>query len=434
MKKWLIIFICSFSFAQETITLQRAIEYTLDSSHEIAIAKNDGQIIDNNTSLGSAGMLPNIIVSSGYNASLSNSNLEFNPFLEFDVAEVNANQAVSTTFSSSAGFSYTLFNGFNGIYTLKKFKYLDESSKENIRYQVENKIIDVVVKYYEYLNLKEINNVLKETYQISQDRYNRLLERYEFGSISNLELLNAEADLNTDLINLNNSSLNLKISNNNLNLLMGISDTVSTVIEDEIMFNNNLNLEYLKTQSALNNSSILMAQLNYNIAGQDLKISRSGLAPKIDLITSFSFNQLGSETSFISKQSDQSFFGGINVQIPLFNGNLRRSTIKNAKINLDSKKHQLESIQDNIYTALINTYESYIDGLSNLEIQEKSLNTFESNFEKSKDLYLIGQLSSVDFRESQVNLMNFKMIYSSNLFNTKIQEFILYQLSGLLNY
>jgi len=434
MKKWLIIFICSFSFAQETITLQRAIEYTLDSSHEIAIAKNDGQIIDNNTSLGSAGMLPNIIVSSGYNASLSNSNLEFNPFLEFDVAEVNANQAVSTTFSSSAGFSYTLFNGFNGIYTLKKFKYLNESSKENIRYQVENKIIDVVVKYYEYLNLKEINNVLKETYQISQDRYNRLLERYEFGSISNLELLNAEADLNTDLINLNNSSLNLKISNNNLNLLMGISDTVSTVIEDEIMFNNNLNLEYLKTQSALNNSSILMAQLNYNIAGQDLKISRSGLAPKIDLITSFSFNQLGSETSFISKQSDQSFFGGINVQIPLFNGNLRRSTIKNAKINLDSKKHQLESIQDNIYTALINTYESYIDGLSNLEIQEKSLNTFESNFEKSKDLYLIGQLSSVDFRESQVNLMNFKMIYSSNLFNTKIQEFILYQLSGLLNY
>jgi len=434
MKKWFIIFICASTFAQETITLQRAIEYTLDSSHEIAIAKNDGQIIDNNTSLGSAGMLPNIIVSSGYNASLSNSNLEFNPFLEFDVAEVNANQAVSTTFSSSAGFSYTLFNGFNGIYTLKKFKYLDESSKENIRYQVENKIIDVVVKYYEYLNLKEINNVLKETYQISQDRYNRLLERYEFGSISNLELLNAEADLNTDLINLNNSSLNLKISNNNLNLLMGISDTVSTVIEDEIMFNNNLNLEYLKTQSALNNSSILMAQLNYNIAGQDLKISRSGLAPKIDLITSFSFNQLGSETSFISKQSDQSFFGGINVQIPLFNGNLRRSAIKNAKINLDSKKHQLESIQDNIYTALINTYESYIDGLSNLEIQEKSLNTFESNFEKSKDLYLIGQLSSVDFRESQVNLMNFKMIYSSNLFNTKIQEFILYQLSGLLNY
>ena len=215
---------------------------------------------------------------------------------------------------------------------------------------------------------------------------------------------------------------------------MGLSDTISTNFEDQIIFNQNINIDDLKVKSTLNNASILMAQLNYNIAGQDLKISRSSLAPKIDLITSFSFNQLGSETSFISKQSDQSFFGGINVQIPLFNGNLRRSAIKNAKINLDSKKHQLESIQDNIYIALINTYESYIDGLNNLEIQEKSLNTFEINFQKSEELYLLGQLSSVDFRESQVNLMNFKMIYSSNLFNTKIQEFILYQLSGLLNY
>lgn len=434
MKKWLIIFICSFSFSQESITLQKAIEYTLENSHEISIAKNDNQIINNSTSLGAAGMLPNIIISSGYNASISNSNLEFNPFVDFAEDEIEVSQALASTLTSSVGFSYTLFNGFNGIYTLKKFKYLDESAKENVRYQVENKIIDVVVKYYEYLNLEQTNNVLKETYQISQDRYNRLLERYEFGSISNLELLNAEADLNTDLINLNNSSLNLKISKNNLHMLMGFSDTISLVIEDQIIFNNNIDLNDLKIQSSLNNSSILMAQLNYSIAGQDLKISRSGLAPKIDLITSFSFNQTGSETSFISKQSAQSFFGGINVQIPIFSGNLIRSSIKNAKINLDSKKHQLESIQDNIYITLINTYESYIDGLNNLEIQEKSLNTFEINFEKSKELYLLGQLSSVDFRESQVNLMNFKMIYSANLFNTKIQEFILYQLSGLLNY
>ena len=454
MKKWFIIFICSFSFSQENITLQKAIEYTLKNSHEIAIAKNDNQIINNNTSLGAAGMLPNISVSSGYDGSIANSAFEFNPILSQSFSDSNcqcpenkpseivesenpvqeANNALSSRFSSSLSFSYTLSNVFSGIYTLKKFKYLDESSKENVRYQIENKIIDVVVKYYEYLNLKKINSVLQETYNISQDRYNRLLERYEFGSISNLELLNAEADLNTDLINLNNSSLNLKISKNNLHVLMGISDTISLVIEDQIVFNNNINLEDLKIKTALNNSSILMAQLNYNIARQDLKISRSNLSPKIDLITSFSFSDIGSQTGFISKQNDQSFFAGVNIQVPIFSGNLRRTSIKNSKINLNSKQHQLEVIQDNIYVSLLNTYESYMDGLNNLDIQEKSLNTFESNFKKSEELYLLGQLSSVDFRESQVNLMNFKMIYSSNLFNTKIQEFILYQLSGLLNY
>ena len=434
MKKWIIIFICSYSFSQEIITLDKAISYTLENSHEIAIAKNNDKIIDNNTSLGAAGLLPNLIISSGYNASLSNTNLEFNPFVDFGTEEIDVSQALSSSLSSSVGFNYTLFNGFNGIYTLKKFDYLDKSSKENLRFQIENKIIDVVVKYYEFLNIKQTNNVLEETYQISKDRYNRLLERYDFGSISNLELLNAEADLNTDLINLNNSSLNLKICKNNLHFLMGFSDTINTIIEDKIIFNDNINLDDLKIKSALNNSTILMAQLSHKIAEQDLKISKSSIAPKVDLITSYSFNQVGSETSFISKQSDQSFFGGINIQIPIFTGNIRRSAIKNSKINLDSKRHELESIQDNIYITLVNTYESYIEGLNNLELQEKSLNTFEINFEKSKDLYLIGQLSSVDFRESQVNLMNFKLLYSANLYNTKIQEFILYQLSGLLNY
>ena len=434
MIKWIIIFICSYSFSQEIITLDKAISYTLENSHEIAIAKNNDKIIDNNTSLGAAGLLPNLIISSGYNASLSNTNLEFNPFVDFGTEEIDVSQALSSSLSSSVGFNYTLFNGFNGIYTLKKFDYLDKSSKENLRFQIENKIIDVVVKYYEFLNIKQTNNVLEETYQISKDRYNRLLERYDFGSISNLELLNAEADLNTDLINLNNSSLNLKICKNNLHFLMGFSDTINTIIEDKIIFNDNINLDDLKIKSALNNSTILMAQLSHKIAEQDLKISKSSIAPKVDLITSYSFNQVGSETSFISKQSDQSFFGGINIQIPIFTGNIRRSTIKNSKINLDSKRHELESIQDNIYITLVNTYESYIEGLNNLELQERSLNTFEINFEKSKDLYLIGQLSSVDFRESQVNLMNFKLLYSANLYNTKIQEFILYQLSGLLNY
>ena len=434
MIKWIIIFICSYSFSQEIITLDKAILYTLENSHEIAIAKNNDKIIDNNTSLGAAGLLPNLIISSGYNASLSNTNLEFNPFVDFGTEEIDVSQALSSSLSSSVGFNYTLFNGFNGIYTLKKFDYLDKSSKENLRFQIENKIIDVVVKYYEFLNIKQTNNVLEETYQISKDRYNRLLERYDFGSISNLELLNAEADLNTDLINLNNSSLNLKICKNNLHFLMGFSDTINTIIEDKIIFNDNINLDDLKIKSALNNSTILMAQLSHKIAEQDLKISKSSIAPKVDLITSYSFNQVGSETSFISKQSDQSFFGGINIQIPIFTGNIRRSAIKNSKINLDSKRHELESIQDNIYITLVNTYESYIEGLNNLELQEKSLNTFEINFEKSKDLYLIGQLSSVDFRESQVNLMNFKLLYSANLYNTKIQEFILYQLSGLLNY
>ena len=183
MIKYLLL-ISFFSFSQEIITLEKAIQYAIDNSNNIKIAKNDLIINDNNTSLGSAGLLPSIIISSGYNSSVSNSELKLNSFLDFggeSMNQIDANNATSTSFSSSLGINYTLFNGFSGFVNFKKFKYLDNLSKQNLQLEIENKIIEVVVKYYEFLNKKLLLNLLKETYVISSDRYERVFERSKYG-------------------------------------------------------------------------------------------------------------------------------------------------------------------------------------------------------------------------------------------------------------
>jgi len=434
MIRYLIFFISFFSFSQEILTLEKAIQYTLENSNDIKIAKNEVKINDNNTSLGAAGLLPSIIVNSGYNSSISNSEFEFNSFLDFGggaMDQVEANNANSSSFSTSIGFNYTLFNGFSGIYNLKKFDYLDDFSKQNLQFQIENKIIEVVIKYYEYLNKKNLYNVLKEAHNISLDRYKRAFERSKYGVSSGLDLLNAEIDLNTDLINLNNAEIDSRSTRNDLFFLIGKSDT-SLFFDERILFNDSLILNDLIQKQKQKNSSVLMAELNYNIAEQDLKISKSKISPKIDLTTSFSFNKSGSETSFIIKQTDRGVFGVVSIQFPIFNGDVVRRNIKNSKLNLESKKLQLNEIQKKIELSIINTYNLYDQGLKNLEIQKENLEIFELNFQKSKELYLLGQLNGIQFREAQLNLLNFKINYSANLFNTKIQEYLLYQFSGML--
>ena len=434
MIKYFIFFISFYSFSQEILTLEKAIQYSLENSSDIKVAKNQVQISDNNTSLGTAGLLPSIIVNSGYNSSISNSEFEFNSFLDFgggSMDEIEANNATSAGFSSSIGLNYTLFNGFAGIYTLKKFEYLDDFSKQNLQFEIENKIIEVVVKYYEYLNRKNLYNVLKETHNVSLDRYNRSYEKSKYGLSSKLDLLNAQIDLNTDLINLNNAQVDFKSIKNDLFLLLGVADT-SFVFDEKVLFNDSLFLNDLLKKQKEKNSSLLMAELNYNIAKQDLKISKSKFSPKIDITTSFSFSKSGSETSFISKQTDRGLFGIVNIQFPIFNGDIVKRNIKNSKLNLQSKKYQLNETQKKIESSLINTFNLYNQGLKNLQIQKENLEIFELNFQKSKELYLLGQLNSVQFREAQLNLLNFKINYSANLFNTKIQEYLLYQFSGML--
>ena len=434
MIKYILILTTIFSFSQEIITLEKAIEYSLENSNDIKIAKNEHEINDNNTSLGSAGLLPSIVINSGYNQSVSNSEFEFNSFLDFgggSMDEIEANNASSASFSSSIGINYTLFNGFSGIYNLKKFDYLDDLSKNNLQLQIENRIMEVVMKYYEFINKKNLFNLLEETHNISVSRYERVLEKSKYGLTSSLELLNAEIDLNTDLVNLNNSRIDYENSRSELFFLMGKTD--STFIYDQtILFNDSLEIENLFVKLKQNNSSILIAQSNFDIAKQDLKISKSKVSPKLDFSTSFSFNKSGSETSFISKQTDRGLFGVISLQFPIFNGDLIRKNIKNSKINLESKKYQLEEIIDRLEVSLINTFNLYKQGLKNLQIQKNNLEIFELNFQKSKELYKLGQLNSLQFREAQLNLLNFKINYSANLFNTKIQEYLLYQYSGML--
>ena len=101
MKHYLILLlsISVYGFSQELLTLEKAIEYGIANSNEIRIFQNDARIVKNINHIGAAGMLPNIVVSSGYNGSINDAELEFNPFLDFggDMdSDIEATQAKSS--------------------------------------------------------------------------------------------------------------------------------------------------------------------------------------------------------------------------------------------------------------------------------------------------------------------------------------------------
>ena len=430
----LIIFFTNFTFSQEVLTLEKAIEYGLTNSHDIAIVKNDAEIIKNINHIGAAGVLPNITISSGYNGAINNSELDFNSFLSFGEdmgSSIDATQAKSVNISSSIGLSYKLFNGFSGIYTLSKFEKQNNIADENTRYQIELKILDIIRQYYDMLNRKHIYNTFKVSHQISLERYNQALERHNLGAISKINLLNAEVNLNQDKVQMEESLISLKESELNLGLLIGLPKS-SFDLQHEFNFNQNLDIEALLTQTLSNNTSIVMAELNYGVAKDELKISKSNFSPSIDLFSSYSYNNRKSETSFISEQKDNGVIAGVNVEIPIFSSNMRRKSFQNAKINLESKNHSLEHIKETIKTALLNAYYNYSANLDNLVLMKKNLETIEKTAKINKELYDLGQISNLEYRESQILLDQAEIRYNSKLSQTKLQEYIIYQLSGQL--
>ena len=227
------------------------------------------------------------------------------------------------------------------------------------------------------------------------------------------------------------SLIKLRESELNLKLILGTPD-LSFDLQHEFNFNQNLDIETLLKQTFSNNTSIIIAELNYSVAKDELKISKSNFSPSIDLFSSYSYNNRKSETSFISEQKDNGVIAGINVEIPIFSSNMRRKNFQNAKINLDSKNHSLEHIKETIKTALLNAYYNYSENLNNLVLMKSNLETIEKTANINKELYDLGQISNLEYRESQILLDQAEISYNSKLSQTKIQEYIIYQLSGQL--
>jgi len=436
MKKYIIIIFCftSLACAQNTITLEQAIQYGLTNSKDLAIAKNDLEIIKNTNHVGAAGLLPVINISSGYNGSVNDTELEFNSFLDFGSdmgSEIEASEAKSSNLNSSIGLTYRLFGGFSGIYTLNKFKNQNSIADNNIRYRVENKILEIIQQYYDLLNQQNIHSTFKTSYNISLDRYQQALEKHNYGAISKLDLLNAEVDLNQNKINLEEAMINLHSSKQRMSLLLGVPDSTIS-LKHEFNFNYNLKLDDLIKQTKSNNTSIVISELNYKVSEYELKIAKSSFSPNIDFFSSYSYSNVQSETSFISKQNNYGLVAGLNVEIPIFSANMRRKAFKSAKINLESKELSRKQIQETIITALTTAYYNYSESLDNLNLLKKNLETIEKTAQISRDLYDSGQLSNLEYRESQMLLDQAEINYSAKLSATKIQEYIIYQLSGQL--
>ena len=95
---------------------------------------------------------------------------------------------------------------------------------------------------------------------------------------------------------------------------------------------------------------------------------------------------------------------------------------------------QKQQLQMELERDVANTWESYQNALYVLEAEAASLVTNQLNLQRTEEQFKAGQVSSVEFRQAQVNLLNSATNYNNARYDAKLIELQLLQLSGgLLN-
>lgn len=411
---------------QNVLSTQEAVELALEFNHGIKIAKNNVEIADNNASILNSEFLPRVTGSAGATYNRDNTDAEFS---NGNITTLNG--AESSRYNSSINVNYTLFDGLGRQYNYKILKEEKQLSELDARETIENTILQLFTVYYNVAQLSENSRSLEETLNISKDRLTRAEYQFAYGQTTKLGVLNAQVDINNDSINVINANNRLINSKRDLNVVLGNALTNTFEVDTLITFVMQLNKTELLKKMKSNNVTLLQLEKNLLISEYNIKSWRSDYLPTLGLTGSYGWNKNNNNAaSFLAVSTSTGISGGINLSWNLFDGGSTVTRVKNAKIDLENQQLQKEQIILNIERDFNNAWDDYQNKLTIYNIQEENILTSKNNFDRTQEKFRLGQVTSIEFRQAQLNLLISKLSRNQAKYDAKLAELFVLQLSG----
>jgi outer membrane protein TolC len=430
------------AYSQQSIdtllSREQAVEMMLENNYGIKIAENTTKIAENNSGILNSGYLPSLQGNAGASKDENDSNTNFNGALDQNgtvTNDIEINNAQTTQYNAGLSLNYTLFDGLGRLYNYKRLQEQYQLSQLEVRSTIENTTVQLMSVYLEIARLTENLRVFEENLEISNKREQRAQYQFDFGQVNKLEVLNARVDINTDSINILNSKQSLRNTKRDLNLLLNRELQANFVVDTTVVLQNSLVIDNYLEKVPDNNVRLLQAASNLQISDYDIKTSRALLLPRIGLTGSYGWNQsINPATAFFpsTTRTGSNIALGANLTWDIFDGGRSINSLRNAKISYENEVLFKSQLEQEVARDVSNAKGNYTNALAIYRMQEQNVLTNENNFDRSEERFKLGQVSSIEFRQAQVNLLNAETIKNLAKYDAKLAEYQLLLLAGQL--
>jgi len=431
IKTYLLFLAISLPFwgkAQQQITLRNAIDTALRNNFDIQIAKNDVEIARKNNTFGVAGGLPYVSANAGDNGSLSTINQKFSNGTESNVSNKGEN-AVNA--GVSAGI--VLFNGFRITATKEKLNRLQNLSEIQLNQQIQNTVANIMVTYYDIIRQQNYLKIIQNTLDVSNLKLEIINVKKNVGMADAVETLQSQTDVNSAEQLLEIQKMVVEQNKSDLLLLISSKSNKPFSVTDTIIVDKSLQLDSIVNYLELN-PEYLSAEQQILIDQQIVKEVSAQRYPTVKLNAGYDLYQANLNKGTLLMNQNYGPTAGINMQIPIFNGNIYKTQKEVAKIRVDNSILQKESLQNSLTTQATKLYRSYSTTLQQIESQRK-------NFEMTKQLvdvvmqqFHVSQATILDVRAAQTSYETAAYLLVNLMYSAKVAEIELKQLTYSLGY
>ena len=416
--------------AQNVWSLQKCISYALENNIQIKQQQLNTQFYENQVSQAKANRLPNLNVQFGNDNSFGRSLTYLNTY-------ENVN---SSSITGGAGTSFTIFDGFALSNTIDKQELDFQATLKDMQKAKDDIMLNIAGMYLEILFAEELELVSEAQLDVTKQQINRTQQLVDAGSLAKGALLEIEAQLAREELQLVNEKNRVQLSYLSLFQMLELPIAESFKIEKPALPEVKSNYSMANSIDVFNNAlnvrpEIQAAQLRVKSAEKDLEIAKGNHYPSLsfnanyyNLYNNKYTDRTGEDIAFSDqlKNNGRSSLG-LTLAIPIFNRFQVKYGISNATLQISDYQYRLQTASNTLRKEIEQAYTNALASLNRYISSEKAVESMEEAFRYVEEKFNVGMVNSVEYNlqknqltSAQSQLLQAKYEY---IFRTKILDF-----------
>ena len=400
----LLFFVGTFQIAaaQEVISIQQAIENTLNNNLQIRQAKLTENLSDENLKQSKAALFPTVNGNGGYNVNFGRS---------LDPSKQSFNSQQFSSFTGGASTTVDLFQGFQKLNQIKQNKLLlsaDQTYTEKVKNDL---ILQVITSYMQILYNKDFLVAAKQQLAVAQQQLKQQQELLDVGNKTLADLAESKSLVATAELDVTTAENALTISYITLAQLMDIPSATRYDVKapDVSSFNGIASVyhpEEVYGQALQLFPDIKLASIRTEAARKAVDLAKGTYFPSLSLGAGFNTNYSSVSETYRFRDQIRDNFGqylGTSLQIPIFNGFRTRTNVRRAKITLLQNQTEEQLAKNNLNKVIYQAVADLKAAQSTFESTSKTFAARKEAFSVIDQRYQVGLVNSLDYSTSQTN-------------------------------
>ncbi len=407
---------CYDAKAEEvTLNLDEAIEMALENNHDTKKAKLEVKKAEAAIDEAYGYAYPTLDISSQFYRFLEK------PKMLFDMSKMGGDgwsevvMSQTNNFEAKASFQQILFSSavFTGIGASEDYYNV---SKEQLKSQVNNTILDVKKAYFGVLMAQEAYDILQTSFENAKQNLENVQAFFAQGLAAEYDKIQAEIQVENIRPQLLDSENQLKNAKNGLKMILGLDNESDITLRGKLEYSEISLDTYSKLKSTALQENYDLRTLNskINLDQAQIELTESEYWPTLALFGNASYNGIADDFDLFTYTSS---LVGVNFSMNLFQGGRtfhKRQQNEITKMQTETQINQMKEYLSMEIKTKLNEIERV---KSSLEAQERNIKLAERAYGMAEVRYKEGAGSQLEVLNADIALKQAKTNRLSSVYN-----------------